>query len=162
GLFDPFPVASEGLAKRLAQHYPDLEVTTGSADPAGYDLVVNATPIGMKEGDPMPMDVDRIAPGTFVGDVVMKQEITPFLAAAEPPRSRAAPESPVPGADQDPCGALAQGLAAAGSALERIATLVVTHAHIDHFGLAGEVVRRSGGELLMHQASRLDTDKYAD
>ena len=83
GLFDPFPASSEGLAKRLTAHYPDLEVTTGSADPAGYDLVVNATPLGMKEGDPMPMDVDRIAPGTFVGDVVMKQEITPFLAAAQ-------------------------------------------------------------------------------
>jgi shikimate dehydrogenase len=36
----------------------------------------------MKEGDPLPMDVDRIAPSTLVGEVVMKQEITPFLAAA--------------------------------------------------------------------------------
>jgi shikimate dehydrogenase len=36
----------------------------------------------MKDGDPLPMDVERIAPTTFVGEVVMKQEITPFLAAA--------------------------------------------------------------------------------
>jgi shikimate dehydrogenase len=44
--------------------------------------VVNATPLGMNDEDPLPMDVERIAPGTFVGEVVMKQEITPFLAAA--------------------------------------------------------------------------------
>jgi shikimate dehydrogenase len=36
----------------------------------------------MKEGDPLPMDITRISPSAFVGEVVMKQEITPFLAAA--------------------------------------------------------------------------------
>ena len=82
GLFDPFIQASEALAGRLAQHYPDVEVTVGSKDPDGYDLVVNATPLGMKDGDPLPMDVERIAPTTFVADVVMKQTITPFLQAA--------------------------------------------------------------------------------
>jgi len=82
GLFDPFVKSSEALAERLNKHYPDVEVIIGSKDPDGYDLVVNATPIGMKDDDPLPMDVDRIAPTTFVADVVMKQEITPFLQAA--------------------------------------------------------------------------------
>ncbi len=57
-------------------------VKTGSNDPAGYDLIVNATPLGMKDGDPLPFDVSRIAPNTFVGEVVMKEAITPLLAAA--------------------------------------------------------------------------------
>ena len=82
-LFDPHAPASEGLAERLRAAYPDLEVSTGSKDPAGHDLVVNATPLGMNDDDPLPMDVDRIDPGTFVGEVVMKQEITPFLRAAQ-------------------------------------------------------------------------------
>lgn len=82
GLFDANPAAAEALGERLREHYPRLEVETGTKDPAGYDIVVNATPLGMNEGDPLPMDVERIAPGTFVGEVVMKQEITPFLAAA--------------------------------------------------------------------------------
>jgi shikimate dehydrogenase len=82
GLFDPSAQASEALAGRLTEHYPQLEVTTGSKDPEGYDLVVNATPLGMNDDDPLPMDVDRIAPTTFVGEVVMKQEVTPFLRAA--------------------------------------------------------------------------------
>ena len=83
GLFDPNAAASESLAERLGEQYPDLEVTTGSKDPEGYDIVVNATPLGMNDDDPLPMDVDRISPGTFVGEVVMKQEITPFLQAAQ-------------------------------------------------------------------------------
>ena len=52
GLFDPNSAASEALAERIAKHYPDVEVTIGSKDPDGYDLVVNATPIGMKDGRP--------------------------------------------------------------------------------------------------------------
>lgn len=81
-VFDAYVPMMDGLAQRLRHHYPDLIVTTGSKDPAGYDIVVNATPLGMKAGDPLPMDVDRIDPATFVGEVVMKEEITPFLAAA--------------------------------------------------------------------------------
>ena len=43
---------------------------------------VNATPLGMKPGDPLPVDVSKITPGTFVGEVVMKEEFTPLLRAA--------------------------------------------------------------------------------
>jgi len=82
GLFDPNDAASEALGERLVAAYPQLQIATGSKDPEGYDIVVNATPLGMNDGDPLPMDVDRIPPTTFVGEVVMKQEITPFLQAA--------------------------------------------------------------------------------
>jgi shikimate dehydrogenase len=83
GVFDVHGPSAEALAGRLREHYPGLEVTTGSRDPAGYDLVVNATPLGMKPGDPLPFDIDRLAPGTFVGEVVMKEEYTPLLRAAK-------------------------------------------------------------------------------
>jgi len=83
GLFDANAAAADGLADRLRRHYPKLEVSTGSNDPAGYALVVNATPMGMNEGDPLPIDVNRIAPGAMVGEVVMKQEMTAFLRAAQ-------------------------------------------------------------------------------
>jgi shikimate dehydrogenase len=83
GLYDANPAAADALAGRLTQHYTDLDVTTGSNDPAGYDVVVNATPLGMNEGDPLPIDMARLDAGTFVGEVVMKQAITPFLRAAQ-------------------------------------------------------------------------------
>jgi shikimate dehydrogenase len=79
---DAYPESAAGLASRLKEHYPKLAVRTGTNDPAGYNLVVNATPLGMKPGDPLPIDVARLAPTTFVGEVVMKQEITPLLQAA--------------------------------------------------------------------------------
>ena len=83
GLFDANSASAEALAGRLRENYRQLEVTTGSADPTGYDVVVNATPLGMKDGDPMPIDVSLLAPTTFVGEVVMKAEYTPFLRAAK-------------------------------------------------------------------------------
>jgi shikimate dehydrogenase len=83
GLFDAHSESAASLGSRLTTHYPKLEVQIGVKDPSGFDVIVNATPIGMNEGDPLPMDVDRIAPSSFVGEVVMKQEMTPFLRAAQ-------------------------------------------------------------------------------
>jgi len=82
-LCDVDAASAERLGERLRAHYPALEVRTRTDDPAGHDLVVNATPMGMNEGDPLPMDVSRISPSTFVGEVVMKQEMTAFLRAAQ-------------------------------------------------------------------------------
>ena len=83
GLFDANAASADGLADRLTKHYPELSVSTGSTDPVGYDIIVNATPLGMNEGDPLPLDMSRVDPATFVGEVVMKQAITPFLRAAQ-------------------------------------------------------------------------------
>ncbi len=81
-LYDFTPASAEALGERLRTHYPQLKVQTGSNDPAGFDVIVNATPLGMKDSDPLPFDIDRIAPTTFVGEVVMKAEFTPLLRAA--------------------------------------------------------------------------------
>ena len=80
--FDTRLESAEGLASRLRQYYPNLEARTGANSAEGYDLVVNGTPLGMP-GDPLPMDISRLAPSTFVGEVVMKTEITPLLQAAK-------------------------------------------------------------------------------
>lgn len=82
-LFDAHADSAYELGRRLTAHYPSMEVTTGSNDPAGHDLVVNATPLGMNAGDPLPVDVDRISPETFVGEVVLKEEMTAFLKAVQ-------------------------------------------------------------------------------
>jgi shikimate dehydrogenase len=82
-LFDTNAASVEGLAQRLREHYPALAVSTGSKDPVGHDIVVNATPLGMNPDDPLPVDTDRIDRTAFVGEVVMSAETTPFLAAAK-------------------------------------------------------------------------------
>jgi len=81
-LHDLRAATAEALAGRLRKHYPSLDVRIANGDPAGYDLVVNGTPLGMEAGDPLPFDVARLEARTFVGEVVMKHEITPLLAAA--------------------------------------------------------------------------------
>jgi shikimate dehydrogenase len=82
-LFDVNTASASALGQRLKQNYPQIDVRTGSNDPAEHDLVVNATPMGMNEGDALPMDVSRISPDAFVGEVVMKTEMTAFLQAAK-------------------------------------------------------------------------------
>lgn len=58
------------------------EIVAGSADPAGFDLVANATPLGMKAGDPLPIDVARLKPATFVGCVITSPAVSPLVEAA--------------------------------------------------------------------------------
>ena len=81
-LYDAHAAAAQALGGRLAQHYPELAVRTGSDDPSGHDIVVNATPLGMKEGDPLPFDIARVDAQALVGEVVMKSEQTALLRAA--------------------------------------------------------------------------------
>lgn len=73
-----------------------------------------------------------------------------------------ATEEPGGAAERDGTEAVTAALAAVGSSLERLERLVVTHAHIDHFGIAGELVRRSGADLWMHRRTDLDLAKYGD
>jgi shikimate dehydrogenase len=81
-LFDIRKGAAEGLAARLRRHYPEVPVRLAGNDPAGYALVVNATPLGMTAGDKLPFAPDRIAPGALVGDVVLGAGTTPLLREA--------------------------------------------------------------------------------
>ena len=81
-LFDVRGEAAEALAGRLRRHYPGLRVRLGGNDPAGCRLVVNATPLGMMAGDPLPFAPERIDPGALVGDVVLGAGTTPLLQAA--------------------------------------------------------------------------------
>jgi len=81
-LMDAQSSAARVVAERLATHFPNLEVSAGDGDPAGRDITVNATPLGMRKEDPLPFDVSRLEPGSFVGDVVMAAGTTPLVAAA--------------------------------------------------------------------------------
>lgn len=59
-------------------------VRVAAADVAAesFDVVVNASPMGMRPEDPLPIDVSRLPASTFVGDVVTKPPLTPFIEAA--------------------------------------------------------------------------------
>lgn len=54
----------------------------GSNDPSGFDMVCNATPAGMRDGDPLPVDISRLSPSSYCGCVITKPSVSPFVAAA--------------------------------------------------------------------------------
>ena len=82
GLFDLDAAAAERLAARLRRHFPGLAVGLRDNDPAGYRLVVNATPLGMVAGDQLPFDPVGLDADAFVGDVVLTAKLTPLLELA--------------------------------------------------------------------------------
>jgi shikimate dehydrogenase len=68
------------LAARLRE--AGFKSGVGPPDPSGFDLVVNATPLGMRKTDPLPFDCSRLDAAALVVDVVISHELTPVLAAA--------------------------------------------------------------------------------
>lgn len=58
------------------------KVSVGSSDPSGFDIIANATPLGMKDGDPMPVEVEKLNSDQFAACPITKPEISPFIAAA--------------------------------------------------------------------------------
>lgn len=72
---------ARALATRVAAAFPSVRVEPGSADVGAHDLVVNATSLGMRPDDPMPIDLAGLAPGAIVADVVIHPD-TPLLGAA--------------------------------------------------------------------------------
>ena len=81
-LFDPVPGKAADVAARIALASQSNVHATGSNDPAGYDLVINASPLGLKTTDPMPCDVSRMEPHAALVDILMKNQPTPVVRAA--------------------------------------------------------------------------------
>jgi shikimate dehydrogenase len=69
------------LIERLAARAPAI-AQAGTTDPAGFDLVVNATPSGMQPTDPLPVDAARLEPSAYVSDLITRPVLTPMLEAA--------------------------------------------------------------------------------
>jgi shikimate dehydrogenase len=82
-LYDTRVGAANPLADRLQANYPGLKFSLGSNDPLGFDIAINATPLGTYPDDPLPMDPSRLSQSVLVGEVVLKPETTAFLAAAK-------------------------------------------------------------------------------
>jgi shikimate dehydrogenase len=81
-IHDIAPRHTEALIARLREHHPRIDAVPGSNDPSGFDLVVNASSLGMAADDALPVDISRLAATAFVAEVVMTPEVTPLLAAA--------------------------------------------------------------------------------
>ena len=69
----------------------------------------------------------------------------------------------LPDADRDHgWGHLVEALAACDVTVSDVSRLVITHPHIDHYGMAGRLVEESGAELWMHEVAGEDLELYRD
>ncbi len=80
--FDPAPGKAAAVATRMAAASSTFVHAAGTNDPAGFDLVVNASPLGLNLSDPLPCDVTRLEPHAALIDIVMKNQPTPVVRAA--------------------------------------------------------------------------------
>jgi shikimate dehydrogenase len=78
---DPDSARRNKLINRLAT-LSACKVMAGSSDPSGFDLVLNATPMGMGPTDPLPFRTELLCAAMFCGCVVTAPPITPFIAVA--------------------------------------------------------------------------------
>ena len=80
-LHDSAPGRAADVARRLGQAFGVDAVALREPDPSGHHLIVNATPLGLHDADPLPLDVDAIDRDAAVVDILMKNQPTPLLRA---------------------------------------------------------------------------------
>ncbi len=69
------------LLDKLNKVHPG-KARLGSMDPTGFDVIVNATPLGMQSADPSPVILERLTSSMFVADVITPPDQPPLLRAA--------------------------------------------------------------------------------
>jgi len=74
---------SEDLRDRLLRIYPGLSIRMATNDPLGAELVINATSLGLRDGDLLPLDVRSLEADQIVAEVIMSPKVTPLLSAAQ-------------------------------------------------------------------------------
>jgi len=81
-IVNPDPERSARLIAVLQRAFPDCDMAPAGADRSGFDMVVNASPVGMRPGDGLPGDIGALTAGTLVGDVVVSDTPTALIARA--------------------------------------------------------------------------------
>ncbi|SCG46335.1 shikimate dehydrogenase family protein [Micromonospora halophytica] len=79
---DPDAGRLAGLRSRLDAHWPGRTVTSAGPELDVADIVVNATPLGLDPGDPLPFRPDLLRPGGVVADIIMNPRETRLLREA--------------------------------------------------------------------------------
>jgi len=69
-------------AKNLKKMYPHLDLVKWG-DIKDFDIIINATSLGLKENDKIKINHDDISAGKFFYDVIYKPKKTNFLSEAE-------------------------------------------------------------------------------
>ena len=80
-IFDVDERRADDLANAVAAA-TGCRTRSGAPDPRGCEIVINATPLGMKPDDPLPIDPRGLEPGSTVVDIINSPEPTALCRAA--------------------------------------------------------------------------------
>jgi shikimate dehydrogenase len=78
-LVDPERSRAEALIEKLRRAFPHCRFSSAHSTEGPFDMVINASPVGMRATDGMPGEVGRLTSSTVVGDVVITQEATALV-----------------------------------------------------------------------------------
>lgn len=71
------------LASRVRQAFPAVPVQSADRDLGSYDLLINATSLGMRIDDELPVPEDVVARSALVAECVVAPEITRLVQWAQ-------------------------------------------------------------------------------
>ncbi|BCF95078.1 shikimate dehydrogenase family protein [Paraburkholderia largidicola] len=81
-VFDIDSVRAAELAGKIGKK-SSAKVITGTLASRDCGLAINASPLGLKETDPVPFPVVEMLPSAIVADVIMEPMMTPLLTTAQ-------------------------------------------------------------------------------
>ena len=73
---------ADAALKRLSKHYPNVPTASIDTPPKGIHYAINATPLGLRTGDPLPFDPMQLDHDVLVAEVIMSPVETPLLQRA--------------------------------------------------------------------------------
>ena len=92
---------ADNLVGKMIAAFPALDVHMADRNPANYELVINATALGMKKDDALPFDPASLTPEQIIAEIIMMPEETAIMAAARAKGCRVHPGRPMLLAQRD-------------------------------------------------------------
>ena len=81
-LIDTEAQKAEALLARVERAFSACAFATATGVRDGIDMIVNASPVGMKDDDDLPGPIGSLDRGTLIGDVVLRETPTPLIQLA--------------------------------------------------------------------------------
>lgn len=83
GIYNRTRPKVDEMISRLKPLYPRVQLYACTDNPVDFDIIVNATSLGMSDTDPMPFNAGKLVSDQIVAEIIMKPALTPLLAVAQ-------------------------------------------------------------------------------
>ncbi|VVN78754.1 shikimate dehydrogenase family protein [Pseudomonas fluorescens] len=81
-IYNRSPARAQALVDRLQGQFPSLSLSLSDGNAEDFDVIINATSLGLRDDDSLPLDPATLSPDALVCEAVMRSGDTALLAAA--------------------------------------------------------------------------------